>query len=813
MRTEGIARYILVNPGKCIAIMLVLTIVFASGLYNFTMSMDIDDFLPESDEVEYLQTIQEEFFDMEVASFVTRGETVLTPTYFEETADIVEAWLAEPKVRDGLLADPTIAVITVPTMLANYHLMSLGNPQPTMEEVLIQARSYETEVSIKALASLYIQDPNIPQLYRDGFWMLLPTKTDHDLDPVPRKAAYFVQLRGDMGATDLEDVLLTMEDIAREEARSFETFMYADGALGHYMTEAEMMMEPIFGVLIIVLLLVLLLAFRRLYDTGLTMASLLLAVLWQIGMVSWLGFSLDLFQFMVPLLLMGLGIDFSLHLIMNYREGLGTEGTEEERLKAAVDKVFRVAVPALFLATVTTMVGFGSNLIFDYAIIMKFGVGAAFGILAVFLVNLFVVLPWQVLRDRRSSKQLEKGTIHVEAIGTEPGRFVRGGYRTMKFAPVLAATLVLLAIPGLVLAPTMKGTYDPRDELIDDQDLSIAASTLMEEFSMGTETLYIRVGGDWTDPWSWLALYEALEKLEATPYTNKVDGNLVADWVGPLIPAYAMMDPSIAALWSNVTEDGEKISNTSTKKNITLLLDALYAAAPEVSNYLHKEGSKYDAVLISIPTSTNWGEKGLELNEDVIESFEDWFSDIQITGTPIIWGVGFEKLADFMLQSVIIVVVFAFFFLIILNSVRRKDPVLGIITGIPPIMVLGWLFGTMWLANIPINLMTAMVGAIIIGLSIDYPIHIVNRWVYEGDKGASTERVYNITMGSTGREIVFSGATTLLALGTFFLLPMEAMRLFGIVLFIAILYSIIGALVLVPLMMRFWGGKERNPSD
>ena len=35
----------------------------------------------------------------------------------------------------------------------------------------------------------------------------------------------------------------------------------------------------------------------------------------------------------------------------------------------------------------------------------------------------------------------------------------------------------------------------------------------------------------------------------------------------------------------------------------------------------------------------------------------------------------------------------AIFFLIALNTVKRKDPVLGIITGIPPVMVLGWLFG------------------------------------------------------------------------------------------------------------------------
>jgi predicted RND superfamily exporter protein len=68
--------------------------------------------------------------------------------------------------------------------------------------------------------------------------------------------------------------------------------------------------------------------------------------------------------------------------------------------------------------------------------------------------------------------------------------------------------------------------------------------------------------------------------------------------------------------------------------------------------------------------------------------------------------------------------------------------------------------------------------------------------------------VYNITLGSTGREVVFSGITTLLALGTFFLLPMEAMRTFGLMMFIAIFYSTVGALVLTPLMLRYWGPKE-----
>ncbi len=810
MRTEHIAGFIYRRPGTCMAIMVVLTVVFAAGLLNFSMIMSHEDLLPTTDEVEYLRTVQDEFFDMEMASFVTKGEPVLSPTYFREVADVVEAWTDDEDIADALLADPSMSIIALPTMLAQYDLMHEGNLQPTVDQVLTRMRSYDDQADIEALALQYVQDENIPELYRSSFWVLLPKEaletylSTGELDPVPEDGAMFVQLRGDLSAADLEEVLLEMEDLAKERTDEVRTYVYADGLLGHYMAEAEMMMEPIFVVLVVVLLVVLLVAFRRLSDTGITMASLLLAVLWQIGMISWVGYSLDFFQFMVPLLLMGLGIDFSLHLIMNYREGLGIEGTQEERLRNAVDKVFKVTLPALALATITTMVGFASNVVFDYPIISKFGIGAAFGILAVFLVNIFFVLPWRVLRDRRSTKQLEKGTILVGRIDAEPGPFVRSGFRTIRVAPLLLAILILVAIPGWGLAPTMRGEYDPRDELIEDQDLSIAATSFMEDFAMGTETLYIRVVGDWTSAGTWTDLYASLGELETSPYVNKVNGSMVAEWVGPFLPAYAMLDPGIAALWANVTEDGQTVSPTTSGENLTLLLETLYIAAPEVSNYLHKEGDQFRSVLVAIPTSTAWGKDGLHLEKDVRDAFGGRFEEVQATGTPIIWGVGFDVLTAYMVQSIGIVVIFAGVFLIVLYSARRKDPVLGLISAAPPLLVLGWMFLTMYLVGIPLNMMTAMVGAIIIGLSIDYPIHIVNRWAYESDNGTSLHSVYNITMGSTGREIVFSGVTTLLALGTFFLLPMETMRVFGIVLFISIFYAMVGALVLTPLMLKLW---------
>jgi len=50
---------------------------------------------------------------------------------------------------------------------------------------------------------------------------------------------------------------------------------------------------------------------------------------------------------------------------------------------------------------------------------------------------------------------------------------------------------------------------------------------------------------------------------------------------------------------------------------------------------------------------------------------------------------------------------------------------LNLMAGMVPILVLGWLFATM----------TAMVGAIIVRIGIDYPIHVANRWVIERRAG------------------------------------------------------------------------------
>jgi len=825
-KSENIAKLITEKPGQIIAVMMVLTLVFSAGLINFTMSMDLEDMFPDSQEGDDLELIQKEFFNDEMATIVTKHVSVLSPVYFQETANIIEAWLNDSKIFNALAMDPTTAIMCIPLTLTSYDLQLQGNLFPTMDQILDQMRNYTEESAIRSLALNYVSDESIPQLFRDYFWVLVPTDTAVDLDPAPTTSAIFLYLNGSIDDEELESIELDIEQIAKDETKKVDTYFYSEGLLVYYMIEAEKEMEPVFLLLIVALFGVLLYNFRRTSDPLITMASLLLAILWMIGIISWMGIALDMMQFMVPLMLMGLGVDFSLHLLMTYREGLGTKDTKEskgkqlsgdERIQHAVNNVFKVCVPAIALATITTMVGFASNVISDYPTIAKFGLAATIGIFAVFVVNIFFVLPWRVLKDRRSEKELEKGAIFVDRINLEPGTLVEAGGKTLPFAAIILAILLLLAVPGLVIVPTLDGEYDPRGELLEDQDLTVAATTLMDDFSMGTETLFIRVVDNWSTASAWTNVYAALDSLNDSKYVNHVNDAMVVEWVGSIFPVYSMLDPFIGSLWANITDDGITISQSASTFNLTIFLDMFYTTFPETSRFLHRnfDGTvdTYDAILISVASKTSFGKDGVALDEDVHTAFDGKFDSVHVTGQPIIWGKGIEDMADSMISSIIIVVVFAFSLLIILYSYRRKDPLLGFITGVPPMFVLGWLFLTMYLTNIPLNLMTSIVGAITVGMGIDYPVHIVNRWVYEKDQGHSLKEVYNITMGSTGKEIVFSGLTTVLAFGSFILLPMPAMRLFGLVMFISILYAMIGALVLTPLMLKFWSERSENKGE
>jgi len=82
----------------------------------------------------------------------------------------------------------------------------------------------------------------------------------------------------------------------------------------------------------------------------------------------------------------------------------------------------------------------------------------------------------------------------------------------------------------------------------------------------------------------------------------------------------------------------------------------------------------------------------------------------------------------------------------------------------------------MALLDIPISIITAMVGSITVGIGVDYSIHVSERYWHERKHGRSIEEALRRTIAGTGSALMSSAVTTAVGFGVlaFALLPLAS---------------------------------------
>ncbi len=110
-------------------------------------------------------------------------------------------------------------------------------------------------------------------------------------------------------------------------------------------------------------------------------------------------------------------------------------------------------------------------------------------------------------------------------------------------------------------------------------------------------------------------------------------------------------------------------------------------------------------------------------------------------------------------------------------------------------------FGTMGWAGIPLDIATATIGAIVLGIAVDDTIHFLFRYREERRAGRSVEAAVVRTYREAGRPIVF--ATLVLALGFAVLATSgsKSIAYFGIVSSLAIVGAMLADLFLLPVLL------------
>ena len=603
--------------------------------------------------------------------------------------------------------------------------------------------------------------------------------------------------------------------------------------------------------LVVVLVIgVLFATFRSPLDVTLTMVALLLAIIWSNGFASFLDFEPSFFAIIVPILLVGLGVDYGIHLIMRYREDLIEEWDIN---KASASSIMYVG-SALLLATTTTMVGFLSNVTSDITPIREFGIQVALGVLSAFLIFVTFIPACRVLVDtwyqNKGIKPLsemnielmkEKQRDNIEDTSSYLNYFMGIGAKVSLDNPekVLAVVAVVTLIAG-VTATGISTEFDFNDFLPEEVEITQHFHYLQDEFSTSNEFSFIYISGS-------VATFDVFNEMNNTQNElAKGDKWVNTDQSTMYSPINGMRDlannnseinpfdfynSTFEGLFNSKDENGDLVPDTD--EDVRELLDWIMIGEGKtipnmVSNFIYYDEEKDDYTVAYILVNTKsknayFEEVVNELKKDTIslEKLEEQgkVNSVVVTGPPAIFDVVINTINETMIGSIAYTILLSFVILTAIFWYTDGQPLLGIISMLPVLLVLVWILGTMVTIGYTLNVMTILIGALTVGLGVTYAIHISHRFIEEMEHHHSLDKAINNTVKNTGSALFGAAMTTVLGFGVLFFAILPPMKQFGTMTALTIFYSFLSSVWVLPSMLVIWArqsglaGKEQKHED
>ncbi len=575
---------------------------------------------------------------------------------------------------------------------------------------------------------------------------------------------------------------------------------------------------------LILVSLLLLFCYRSVSISVLTLVGLIISLVLTSAFAAAFVGELNLVSVAFTVLLIGLGLDFAIHLLLHVQERRDDGQSNAEALKGALHEVG----PALALAAPTTALAFFSFVPTKFDGIAQLGVIAGAGVIIAFLVSI-TFLP-------AALKRLPKGE-HRKGSGLIRGMF--DGLSKVS-GPVSIAT-VLLGVAALLLMPqvrfdadqmslrnpkapsvkgfnflfddeetlpyrltrlvsseteardtaqkaealaTVAGTRSLPDFVPEDQDeklllLDFASGTLA--YSLATEpasvegpsneeglsALRARLEGAYeTGPGARLAAaLNTLETANDPELMSRIQDGIFAFWP-------QLVDRLAAQMKADIIDN-----------------DSLPAALTE--RYLSANG---DWRVDILPAEDVRNQRALDAFVDDVEAL---FPDL--TGGAYQSEKAGEAISAAMLQATSIALAVIALFLWLL--VRRINTVLLIL--FPLVLAAVLTAATGVLLNVPFNYANVIVLPLLIGIGVDSGIHLVLRQ----DQVAAGEDVYGT---STPRAVLFSALTTVASFGSLMLSPHRGTASMGELLSIAIAFTLVCTLVVLPAAFQYRENRIRK---
>ncbi|MDQ7016158.1 MAG: MMPL family transporter, partial [Gammaproteobacteria bacterium] len=510
----------------------------------------------------------------------------------------------------------------------------------------------------------------------------------------------------------------------------------------------------------------------------------LLAVVWQLGLLSLLGYGMDPMSILVPFLVFAIGVSHGVQMVSAVRfELIGGA----DSLLAAKWGFRRLLLPGS-VALLSDSFGFLVITFIDIEIIQEMAIAAGIGVAVIVVSNLFLLplILSYVRLDSDFQQRVQQRREKMQPLWNKLAFFA-----TKKAAyPTLLLALLLFLCGGWQANQVAVGDlHRGVPELSKTSPYNLDAELIAERFSIGMDLLTVIV---------------------EAPQEGCVD--------------YAVMTAIDQFVWQmeNVAGVQSVLSLSSVAKRInagwnegslkwrvlpreTALLAQAVAPIESSSGLLNRDCSVMPVYIFSED------HKAVTINRiiEAVKKYRELNSTAQLRFRLASGNVGVMAATNEEVESAqlpILLYIFAVIALLCLLSFRSWRATLAII--LPLALVSTLAYALMALLQIGLKVNTLPVVALGVGIGVDYGIYIYSRLQRVLEQGLDLHRAYAVTLEQTGSGVLFTGVTLAVGVLTWLLSPLQFQADMGLLLAFMFLLNMLAALVLLPALAFFLQEKK-----
>ena len=612
-----------------------------------------------------------------------------------------------------------------------------------------------------------------------------------------------------------------LEDLESDEEVNFYSYL----AFGLELEDQINSTAPLIGLSFFLMVALLSFYFRNVGDVLVSGLGLTLVMVCMTANSFWLGFPQTQLAAMLPILMLALGVDFVIHSLTRWRRltlenPLFSTHPREASLIGAIGAV-KSLFPALGVATLTTVVAFGTATLSEIPDLYEWGILGPLGILQAYLImGVFVPILRSYFPPKETS--IESGTSIFSRIGEFFSVKKLSSVMVNQSLPMLAIFLIISVALSPIVLGNPESRFDVKDYADNDSRFIQTVSLGQATFTENGEPGYYLIEGDNLATYDTLVEIDNMEKDVAT-YSPS------ATWLGSI--PYVVRTQTLLAL--NVPNSGyipktldpatgfptsdDEIYNVlnDVYKNGTINLDGNFYISPSTARelYLIENGN--------VTMVRSWFQ--VERPDDIYgammvlkDDLDDSASDLNaIDGVSVqVAGLSYERyvymleITDSFQESLVVAIVLAFIIvLLVLRDVR-----LSLITILPVIAITLWLRGGMVISDTPINLVTVQISSLAIGLGVDYAIHMVQRVRearFENPSGTQEDWMEE-SLDETGNNVAMSAFTDFIGFMVLALSIMPLFVTFGLIMAVMIFLSFVAAVIMLPALLYQFGNLESS---